>query len=349
VALASHHGTPGGLGRPTHHEAVCPACNPAAALPPSAFLGHGPLSPTAVALEYLCNGGDKPPEVLVGQDWSVYGLHAGDAVVHYDTLDGRVEVVATSDVCLYAPRFAAVRKVTGVVLHEQHEREGAVALPVGPAESGETAIANTVTQPIQPRRHLAVRSTQRFHEQTRGAGLENEQALAAAQGALRPYEDFLLIRRGQFDNTEKARLAIRLDAAAIWTHELGVQVVIDRDAAFEAAGEAGLQSVYRYELPPGKPRLCVAKVASTESAQVGELVEFTLRFDNVGDQTIGNLTIVDHLVTRLEYVPESQQCSLSADFFTQENDSESLTLRWEIRDPLPVGEGGVIRFRCRVR
>jgi len=26
-----------------------------------------------------------------------------------------------------------------------------------------------------------------------------------------------------------------------------------------------------------------------------------------------------------------------------------LTLRWEIVEPMPVGEGGIIRFQCRVR
>ena len=31
------------------------------------------------------------------------------------------------------------------------------------------------------------------------------------------------------------------------------------------------------------------------------------------------------------------------------NDGDSLTLRWEFADPLGPGEGGLVRFHCRVR
>jgi uncharacterized repeat protein (TIGR01451 family) len=81
----------------------------------------------------------------------------------------------------------------------------------------------------------------------------------------------------------------------------------------------------------------------------GEEIEFTLRFDNVGNRVIGNVTIVDNLTTRLEYVPDSQKSSLEANFSTQPNEGDSVVLRWEIIDPLPAGEGGVLQFRARVR
>ena len=64
---------------------------------------------------------------------------------------------------------------------------------------------------------------------------------------------------------------------------------------------------------------------------------------------IGDVTIIDNLTTRLEYVPDTAQCSIPAAFSTQVNEGDSLVLRWEITDPLEPGEGGVIRFDCRVR
>jgi hypothetical protein len=51
----------------------------------------------------------------------------------------------------------------------------------------------------------------------------------------------------------------------------------------------------------------------------------------------------------LEYIPDSAECTPAANFSTQQNDGESLVLRWEILDPVEVGEGGLVRFRCRVR
>jgi hypothetical protein len=65
--------------------------------------------------EFVCNGGDQNVEVQVKQDWTIQGLHDGDTVVHYDTLDGKTVVQPSNEVCLYAPRFAAVRKTYGLV------------------------------------------------------------------------------------------------------------------------------------------------------------------------------------------------------------------------------------------
>jgi hypothetical protein len=51
----------------------------------------------------------------------------------------------------------------------------------------------------------------------------------------------------------------------------------------------------------------------------------------------------------LEYVADSAQSSVKAEFAAQPNEGESLVLRWEITEPIEPGEGGIVRFRCRVR
>ena len=108
-------------------------------------------------------------------------------------------------------------------------------------------------------------------------------------------------------------------------------------------------SVYTVSMPPGHPRLRLVKLASTACAKPGEKVDFTLRFDNIGDQPIGNVTILDSLSTRLQYIPDSAQCSVEAQFSTQPNECQSVVVRCEVRKPLDPGQGGILRFRCRVR
>ena len=93
----------------------------------------------------------------------------------------------------------------------------------------------------------------------------------------------------------------------------------------------------------------MTKVASKLAAKSGDIVEFMIRFDNVGNQRIGNVTIIDSLTSRLEYVPDSAQSELQASFSTSRNEVDSLVLRWEIEEPLKIGKGGLIRFKCRVR
>jgi uncharacterized repeat protein (TIGR01451 family) len=282
-------------------------------------------------------------------DWTVLGLDQEDTVVHYDTLDGATEVEPSNRVCVYAPRFAAVRQVTGLLTHEGRDRVAGVDLPTQLALHEDLGIATAVNQPVQPERYLGAVPPLQFQEEIRGASVNVARTAGRLSNRFRAYEDFQIVREGLFDNTEKARLAVRLDAAQAWTGKQAVQVVIDNITTVVATNDTSAQSVFRYDLPPGKPRVRIVKVASTKQAQVGEEVEFTIRFDNVGDQVVGNVTIVDNLTTRLEYVPETAECSLAADFITQENDGESLVLRWEIKEPLEVGEGGIIRFTCRVR
>ena len=299
--------------------------------------------------EYVCDGGDLPPGVDVMPDWTVRGLDQEDTVAHYDTLDGRTEVEEANRVCLYAPRFAAVRQVSGTLIHEVHDRVASMDLPMRPIVREERSLVTTVNQPIQAERYLGTDGPQQFQEDVRGGSVDAAEGLVGLANRLRPYEDFQLVRDGVFDASQKARLAIGLDAALAWTETQAVQVVIEGIRASVAVNDTGSQSVYRYELPPGKPRVRIVKLASAKHAQPGDQVEFTIRFDNVGDQTVGNVTIIDNLATRLEYVPDSEQCSLKAAFLTQQNEGESLVLRWEIQDPLEVGDGGVIRFTCRVR
>jgi len=299
--------------------------------------------------EYLCDGGDQGAQVEVMRDRTILGLDQEDTVAQYDTVDGRTEVEASNPVCLYAPRFAAVRQVSGLLTHEAHDRLADLALPILPSAQEQRGVPTTVLQPVEPERYVGINAPRAFRERARGESMDGAQGLAKLVDRFSVHEDFRVIRSGIFDNSEKARLAERLDAALVWSENQAVQVAIEKVTAVVATSDVGLQSVHRYELPPGKPRLRVVKVASKKSAQPGEDVEFTIRFDNVGDQTVGNVTLVDSLTTRLEYVPDTAQCSLDAKFFTQENEGESLVLRWEIRGPLKVGEGGIIRFTCRVR
>jgi uncharacterized repeat protein (TIGR01451 family) len=127
-----------------------------------------------------------------------------------------------------------------------------------------------------------------------------------------------------------------------------VQVVLDGRQAVDFTADQKGQVTYRVDTP-NHPCLRLIKVASTKVALPGEIVDFTIRFDNLGDQKIQHVTIIDNLTTRLEYVPDSAQSSRPAEFFSETNEGDSLVLRWEFTDPLPAGQGGLVRFHCRVR
>jgi uncharacterized repeat protein (TIGR01451 family) len=165
----------------------------------------------------------------------------------------------------------------------------------------------------------------------------------------RPYEDFRFIRSGRVELTERLRLAERQQAALTWATPESVKVMIDNTEVLAMGGWSGAQEFTTYEMAPGKCRLRLCKVASKESARPGEVVEFTLRFDNLGDGPITNTVIIDNLTTRLDYIDGTAQSSVDADFETFVNEAESTALKWTLKKPLAVGKGGIIRFHCRVR
>ena len=110
-----------------------------------------------------------------------------------------------------------------------------------------------------------------------------------------------------------------------------------------------MQEIVGIEAKGSHPTLRVCKLASKISAKSGDTVDFTIRFDNIGRNRIGNVTIIDNLSPRLEFVDGSAECSVRAEFKTEANDAGSLVMRWEIVEPLEAREGGLIRFQCRVR
>jgi len=334
----------------------CPAASPNA-LPPGAYGPAGMLAgqwrPPGIAGpwppdEYVCDGGDYILPAEVRDDWTVAGIEPEDTIAHFDTLDGRTLVRPSNRVCVYAPRFGAVRHVDNLAVHEVHDRLAGLEVPQRLAQENELGVPTTSLQQLQPHGADGTKAASLYRGRQQGGGLENLQGAAGLQDALLPYENFAVIRSGVFDNAEKARLATRVQAAITWSNVQAVQVIIDNQPALIARSTNSAESVYRLD-EPDAPELRIVKVASTSAARPGEFVDFTLRFDNIGDQTIGNVAIIDNLATRLQYVEDSQECSLEAEFIAQPNQVGSLALRWDLAEPLEPGEGGIIRFRCRVR
>jgi uncharacterized repeat protein (TIGR01451 family) len=298
--------------------------------------------------EYLCDGGDFHSPAGVRADWVVLGLEQEDAIAHYDTVDGRLVVVPSNRVCIYAPRFAAVRRVVNLMAHEQPLFVNEILEEESPAKAAEAQPVASSLQRHAVAINLAKRPPILFRQRQQPGGFEQLYATMEAYNSVSPCAVLEIIRTGQVDNAEKPRLATAIQSAITWTAVQAPQVVINNKRAQEIDGLRQVGIIYQAD-EPDNPRLRLLKLASCGHALPGEEVEFTLRFDNIGDQVIGNVTIVDNLSTRLEYIAGSAVSSLDANFITEPNPAGSTILRWEIQNPVDPGKGGVLRFRTRVR
>ena len=306
-------------------------------------------NPNARQEEYVFDGNDRGEKVRVDQNWNIYGLQTEDTIGHFDTLDGRRIVTPSNRVAIYAPRFGAVRRVDGIFKARLNQPVGAYAELTPIAGTTSEDISSTTKQHLALNRYEGSRRASEFMEEQRGVVSDNVTHLFGVRNAFEPFENLSLIRFGRYSKAESARLNVGIMSGIAWEHNLGLQVTVQKATPVITKDVAGVEELITVESEDGTAILRVTKVASKIAAKTGEFVDFTIRFDNLSKKRIGNVTIIDNLTTRLEYVPETAECSVKADFITKRNEGDSLMLRWEIVDPLPGGEGGIIRFRCRVR
>ena len=288
-------------------------------------------------------------KVQVDTDFNVMGLQTEDTIGHFDTLDGRRIVTPSNRVAIYAPRFGAVGRVDGVY-------KANLNLPVGAFEE-KTPIASarsaddptTTKQNLAIKRYAASKRASGFIDQTRGVLSNNVTHLFGIRNTFEAYEDLSLIRFGKFSSAETARLRLGLMSASVWEDKLGLQVTVKKAQPVIVRDVKTVEQLLSIKSDDGTAILRVTKIASKIAARAGDFVEFTIRYDNLSGKKIGNVTIIDNLTRRLEYVPKSSESSLKADFINERNEADSLMLRWEIIDPVEPHSGGVIRFKCRVR
>jgi len=331
--------------RECHDAAVASPALPHGIIPP--FIPPGIKGPWPMD-EYLHDGGDAYEPVGVSPEWRVQGLNPEDTVAHYDTLDGRTLVEQSNCQYVYSPRFSSVRSVVTLVSNDLITGPNNYVKPVRIGRFEERAVVRTNVEQLQPVGKTAKIRPGLYHRDQRDGVISYNLLPSVARLALLPYENVSVIRSGAMQSADKARLAESIQSAIIWTKDEGVRVFLDKTRAVEQTGDVRAQAVFVVQ-EPEYARLRICKLASTPAALPGEFVEFTLRYDNVGDQVLGNIVLLDSLTTRLEYVDGSATSTRKAFFSTERNDAESLVLRWEIDEPLQPGDGGIARFRCRVR
>lgn len=297
--------------------------------------------------EFLCNGGDVPPEARVLRDDSIGGLEPQDAIVHYTTERGVIEVVPSNRVCVYAPRFGAVRQISGAVAGEKAIGLGRTYLPVGPNGIGLTQ-PSLIVQDIDELAHADVsRRVDAMRDRNRGVPVEGIDQLHIAEDVLQILATLDLVALNRLDDLQIALLKQGAVAAQTWMIRDAVEVMIESKTPPVLIRDRKVEALVEYDFPDG--RLQIIKVADKDHAQQGEVVTFAIHVKNVGDAPVNYVEIADNLVGRLEYVEGSQSCDREAEFETGDNAAGSVRMKWSLTESLGVGETAMIEFKCRVR
>ena len=298
--------------------------------------------------EYLCDGGDRKKPVSVDENYNISGLQTEDTFGHYDTLHGETVVSPSNKICVYAPRFAAVRRIDGVYNARHNQRVNAFEKEQVVNVSRGKDFSASANQKTPLGNYGGTHRASGLETKTRGVLTDQAVQLIGVRDSFSAYENMELIKWGKHSSGETARLQMGMQAANVWQDNLRLQV-----------NAKGAQPVIVNDLSVAHQvvvidsdfdtTLRVTKIASRIAAEPGEEVEFTIRFDNLSNQPIGNVTIVDNLTGRLQYVPDSAESTLKARFFEEPNSNGSLILKWDIIAPIKAHKGGIVRFKCLVK
>ncbi len=103
------------------------------------------------------------------------------------------------------------------------------------------------------------------------------------------------------------------------------------------------------EVPPRKPGLAVIKRVDASEAEPGDTLTYTIQYRNMGNTPIRAVSIIDSLLPRLEYVPNSAQGPAGTVFTFGENKAGALELRYDLPGAIAPGAEGSVTFKAIVR
>jgi uncharacterized repeat protein (TIGR01451 family) len=302
--------------------------------------------------EYLCDGGDRGAPAAAGSSGHVGGIDPRDTVVGFDIgLKGRTEprVLPTNIVCIYAPRFAEVRVTTGPNQNIDIQQALTGTHLTKYAQWNAMARSKKLVQNQSP--ELA-------RERARAAGLKGRLLADEKSNNRGPNAfsgDVMTVTNLQKQTPELARTRQRqalikdkIKLEGIKTAE-GPIISGHIDGASEAVKVWGPHQMTGVEIPPDRPGLAVIKRVSVVEAEPGDTVSYVIIYRNMGNTPISNVSIVDSLLPRLEYVKGTSRGPEGTGFSSAMNLLGSTELRWQLPDVLEPGAVGHVSFDAIVR
>lgn len=300
--------------------------------------------------EYLCDGGDRGKKAGVGVGGALFNVDPMDTIAQYVDAKGRQKISVSNVVCLFAPRFAEVRLLQNVEAYDNRvlavrleSDRGAIAHAgvLADSENKQVRSANMVIEEKRASQLRMAQGARDFYEVLVLEGLEERLGWALLLTETAPRVAIVEQQPVLQSRIVYAKTMTRVQFPQIVAMSQGVGQVVSTWTQFEAVG---------VEERPAKPSLLrLSKIASRSSAEIGDEVEFTIVYENTGEETLKFVAVVDNLTARLEYIPNSAKSSREAVFTAQANEVGSSELRWELKEPLAGGQSGTVTFKTRVR
>ncbi len=319
----------------------CPLpCGPVRGTPPPAGRPWMPKD------EFLCDGGDRGVPAGFG-DGGLRGIDPRDAVVQFRD-DLRTRVLPTNTVCVYAPRFAAVRTSIG-------PNENLAVQYLRGAESLQRQVTHEIHQEARRMTQNQTAAAHRGRSRLSGmvgritASSHSEIKVLGSADVVTHIAGSTLVQGPELSRNRQKIGATRTNIFAQGT-KLAEGTVVT--GIVEGAGEQVMawkpQEIASVEVPPNKPGIAVIKRVDAVEAEPGDVLTYTIQYRNMGNIPITSVSVLDSLLPRLEYMAGSARGPAGTVFTADENLVGGMELRWDLGTVPPGGEG-YVSFQARVR
>jgi len=316
--------------------------------------GLVPIDPTAYPDEYICDGGDRgEPFHYEGYDRG--GIDTEDTVGEYRDERGKAHSTVSSKVCIYAPRFAAMRSQSGPI--SQRDVNRIAGIHDGSRVAGidtKLGIEEGTQRDAMLRLDTTARASGVLAEASDG-GIAEAHGAKGYEERLISYQSLSFIQDGRVRTADEAVLSYGVKTAGLWTREQNPIIAARDSSGHELEAEFNPREIVGVEDKRAFGQLRIVKLADKETARPGDIISFTIRFDNLGQRDLRDISITDNLTPRLEYIADSASMELDGDgafdanLEATPNGEGSMVLQITLKEPLKGKQGGFVTFKCRVR
>ena len=298
--------------------------------------------------EFLCDGGDRGEPMHFAGDGGLRGIDPRDAAIRFRD-DRRPRVLPTNVVCIYSPRFAAVRTSVGPLQTETVQPLRGIEALQRQVTSGllQGPLPLLSNQPPMLLRHRSRASEAAFgigavaHAEFRVLGTFDSSTAAVPIALVQSAEGVRSRQKPGKLRSNVGPLAIKTAEGAVVTGV--VQGANQQVMAWKPQETAGV------EQPPNRPGVAVIKRVSAGIADAGDVISFVIQYRNMGNVPISAVSVIDSLVPRLEYLTGSARGAAGTVFSADENRAGGTELRWDLPGALAPGQEGSVTFSARVR
>jgi uncharacterized repeat protein (TIGR01451 family) len=300
--------------------------------------------------EYVFDGGDRDLSAAMHTNRS--GLDTEDTVAAFADHTGELRTTASNRVAVYAPRFGSVRTVTGLVADVKIDKAiGAKDnITVGNLKTGNAAQENV-------------------HD-TSLSGLETRDRVDGMKAAVPPVQNRRTEIAGQnrkvdeghegrdvkspgiFHRKDGVEVAEQMRNAITWTRDQFPVITATTTNASEVSAKFKVQQTIGVkDERETRGNVRIVKLADRDEARPGDIITFTINFQNTGDFDVYDVSIVDNLTPRLAYVSGSAEIDEKhpGEVSVEPNGEGSEILTFKLDKPLEGHASGTITFEAVVR